>query len=345
MDAHRSDRDTGDREASRPPDQPGSRVRRGIRSSCGAECRARRLSIEGRRKDVGQDSVPRRQDGRERAGHRSERRAGDLRGAVAGVPKLVGDVERRSRQRRLQDDRRRRSLDRDHAQSRPAQRHPGQDWPVGVGRRLEPRLRADGSRRRRLLHVRRCRRDMEKGDRPARPTAAGLLLHTRVRRSEGEGHGVRAERELPQVNRCGEDLDHDPRAARRQPRYVDRAERVQSDDRSQRRRRNGFGQRRRDVDGGNDADRAVLSRHHDEARAVSRVRRPAGQQHGVRLESTAARRTGRSRRRRRSGVLFGRRRRERLHRERSTDTRCVLRGELWRSDYASGSQDRSGAPD
>ena len=45
-----------------------------------------------------------------------------------------------------------------------------------------------------------------------------------------------------------------------------------------------LGQRRRDVDAGDDADRAVLSRDHDQARAVSRLRRAAGQQHGVRVE-------------------------------------------------------------
>ena len=59
------------------------------------------------------------------------------------------------------------------------------------------------------------------------------------------------------------------------------------DDRSQRRRRQCLGERRRDVDAGNDADRAVLSRHRDRSRAVSRLRRAAGQLDRVRVERSA----------------------------------------------------------
>ena len=76
-------------------------------------------------------------------------------------------------------------------------------------------------------------------------------------------------------------------------------------------------QRRRDLDARDDADGAVLPRHHDEARAVSHLRRAAGQQHRVCVEPARAGRPGRIRRRRRPGVLFGGRRRERLHRQRS----------------------------
>ena len=81
-----------------------------------------------------------------------------------------------------------------------------------------------------------------------------------------------------------QDLEGEQRAARRQPRHVDCVERLEPDDRGQRRRRHDLGQRRRDLDAGADADGAVLSRHHDQARAVSRLRRAAGQQHRVRVE-------------------------------------------------------------
>ena len=98
------------------------------------------------------------------------------------------------------------------------------------------------------------------------------------------------------------------------------------------------------VDAGADADGAVLSRDHDQARAVSRLRRAAGQQHGVRVERAGAGRPRRIRRRRRSGVLLGRRRRERLHRQRPAQPGHLLRRQLRRTDHAAGSAHRPGAP-
>ena len=84
--------------------------------------------IEGRRQDLGEDALPRRQD------RRASRSCFDpnnpqvaLRGALGGVPQRVHDVERRPGQRPLQVDRRRRSLDRDLAQPRPAEGRPRQD--------------------------------------------------------------------------------------------------------------------------------------------------------------------------------------------------------------------------
>ena len=136
VDAHRPRRDAGDREDPRPPDQSRPRLRRGFRSSRGAEPRTRRLPVQGRRQDVGEDSVPRQQDRRRRTGHRPEEPAGDLRRAVGGVPQRLRDVERRPRQRHLQDHRRRRSLDGDLAQPRPAEGDARQDRLLGFGRRL-----------------------------------------------------------------------------------------------------------------------------------------------------------------------------------------------------------------
>ena len=95
LDAHRPRRHAGHREDPRPPGQSRSRLCRGVRPPRGAESRARRLPVEGRRQDLGEGSLPRQQDRRERAGTRSEEPAGDLRRAVGGVPQRVRDVERR----------------------------------------------------------------------------------------------------------------------------------------------------------------------------------------------------------------------------------------------------------
>ena len=64
VDAHRPRRHAGHLEDPRPPDQPRPRLRRRVRPSRGAESRSRRLPVEGRRQDVGQDPVPRQQDRR-----------------------------------------------------------------------------------------------------------------------------------------------------------------------------------------------------------------------------------------------------------------------------------------
>ena len=54
---------------------------------------------------------------------------------------------------------------------------------IGVAvspRRLEPRVRADRGGRRRHVRVRRCRRDVEEGEREPRRAAARVLLHARL---------------------------------------------------------------------------------------------------------------------------------------------------------------------
>ena len=153
----------------------------------GAESRARRLPIEGRRQDLGEDPLPRRQDRRQRAGARSEEPAGDLRRAVGGVPQRRRDVERRPGQRHLQVDRRRRSLDRDLAQSRACRRRCSARSAFSVsGADSQSRLRADRSGGRRLLLVRRRRRDLEEGERATAISASArstTRASTPIRRS------------------------------------------------------------------------------------------------------------------------------------------------------------------
>ena len=82
---------------------------------------------------------------------RSQEPQRDLRVAVGGVPHRIPDVERRPGQRPLQVHRRRRDLDRDHAQSGHARGHGRPDRRRGLGRRREPRLRAGRERERRAL--------------------------------------------------------------------------------------------------------------------------------------------------------------------------------------------------
>ena len=99
-------------------------------------------------------------------------------------------------------------------------------------------------------------------------------------------------------------------------------------------------ERRPDVDRSGHSDRPVLQRLHHQARAVSHLRRAAGQQHRVR------RQPGQSRRRRgqpAADLLRGRRRRERLHRARSEGPQRVLRRQLRRLPEPPRSRDRPAA--
>ena len=80
----------------------------------------------------------------------------------------------------------------------------------------------------------RCGRDLAKDQRRPESATARVLLHAHLRRPRGQGHGLRPERQLLQVHRWRQDVsDADSRAARRQPRHVDRAQRQQADDRGQ----------------------------------------------------------------------------------------------------------------
>ena len=127
---------------------------------------SRRVPLERWRQDLGARAVPRREDRRGRSGDRSEESGRPLRGAVGGVPHAAFAVERRTGQRPVQVDRRRRDLDGDHAQAGAAEGPDRQDRRVGVGRGLEPRLRDRRSGGRRRVLVGRRRRDLDAGERP-----------------------------------------------------------------------------------------------------------------------------------------------------------------------------------
>ena len=118
--------------------------------------------------------------------HRPQQPRRDLRVALGGVPQGVPDVVRRPRQRPVQEHRRRRDLDGDHAQpGLPARGLVGRIG-VAVSRaNSEPRVRAGGERQRRPLQERRRRRHLEAGERRPLHPAARVLLHPRLRRPEG----------------------------------------------------------------------------------------------------------------------------------------------------------------
>ena len=205
----------------------------------GAESGARRLPIDGRRQDVGTRAVPRRQDRRGRSVDGPEEPGRALRRPVGGVPHAALAVERRARQRPVQDHRRRRALDRDHEEPRPAETDLGQ----GRRRRCRARIRnrvyaiieaEDGGVF--LSDDAGATWKMVNDDR--RHPAARVLLHAHLRRPAGQGHGLRPQHRASIARPTpARRFDGDPRAARRQPRSLDRAERSEADDQQQRRRR------------------------------------------------------------------------------------------------------------
>ncbi len=99
-------------------------------------------------------------------------RRGPLRRTLAGHPPPLGSRERRPRERALQVHRRRRHLEGDHAQPGSAARARRQDRRDGLGRRARPRVgdRRGGGRRR--LPLRRRRRQLDEGQRVARPAGS-----------------------------------------------------------------------------------------------------------------------------------------------------------------------------
>ena len=108
---------------------------------------------------------------------------------------------------------------------------------------------------------------MDEGQRRAPLPSAGLLLHPHLRRPQGAGPVYVLNTGLLPLDGRRQDVEDDPRAARRQPRPLDRVERAAADDQRQRRRRERLGQRRRDLDRAALPDGAAVPRRHDRARA------------------------------------------------------------------------------
>ena len=120
-------------------------------------------------------------------------------------------------------------VDRADEEPRAAETDLGQGRRLGLGRRSDPRLRDHRGGRRRRLPVRRRRRDLEAGQRRSATSAARVLLHAHLRRPAGRR--TRSTSSIPaSIARPtpARRIRGDPRAARRQPRSVDRAERPDS---------------------------------------------------------------------------------------------------------------------
>ena len=109
-------------------------------------------------------------------------------------------------------------------------------------------------------------------------------------------HRLGAEPQLLAVDRRRQDLRRDPDAARRQPRPVDRPAQLAAHDRGQRRRRVRHLQRRPTRGPPSQpADRAVLPRHHRRPGALPRLRLAAGQLGDAPAEHRASRARSRGR--------------------------------------------------
>ena len=272
------------------PDQPRRRVRRGARRPLRPEPRARRLQVEGRRQDVGaacssattrpapsiSSMDPKNPDVLYAGFWEVFRTPHSLSsgGPGSGLFKTTDGGKTWTE----------------------LTKNPGLPAPlwgkvgvVGLGRRQQPRLRHHRGGRRRRVPVGRRRRDAGRAINEDRRLRQRAFYYTRIYADPKARDTVYVlNTGLYRSTDAGKTLRGDPRAARRQPRSLDRPGRSEADDQRQRRRRQRLDQRRRELDRPGLPDRAVLQRLHDGARAVPRLRRAAGQLDRLRAERPAA---------------------------------------------------------
>ena len=316
-----------DRARARPPEEPRPRLRRGAGARLGPQRRARHLPLRGRRQDLEEDPLRRRQDGRLGPRDGSLEPAHPLRRVLAGRPPPVGARLGRPRQQPLEVDRRRRQLEEADAGSSGGTL--GQGGRRGFAGAARPRLRVRRGEARRPLPQRERRREVRARQRRAQDPRAGLVLLVDLPGSEERGARLPAERPDAQVDRRRQDVRQHARAARRQPRHVDRPGRRLALHRRQRRRRDGHVQRRQElVDLEQPADRAVLPRHDRQPVSLLALRLAAGQ---LERRDPERRRGGVDRP---LGLASGRRRRERLDGGRSGRPQHRLRGRVRRHHHA-----------
>ena len=210
-----------------------------------AERRARRLQEHRRRQDLAEDAVPRRQDRRASTSRSIRSNPNVMFAALWEAYRVEYQMSSGGPGSGLF-----KSTDGGETWTE-ITRNPGlprrrrrQDRRRGLGRRLEPRLRARRKRERRPLQLRRRRRDVEAGQRRPQHPPARVLLHARRRRPEQQGHRLRAERRRVPLDRRRQDAwstfaggdSHD---------LVDRSRRLEAHRARQRRRRRRVVQRRR----------------------------------------------------------------------------------------------------
>ena len=195
--------------------------------------------------------------------------------------------------------------------------------------RFESRLRARRERKGRPLRVGRRRRDVAADERVAHRPPARLLLHARARRPAQQGRRLHAQHRAVPLDRRRQDAS--PRSARARTAIITICGSTRTTPSTSStamtaaaRSASTSSSRAAHVERSGLSDRAVVSRGHDRAPALPRVRRAAGQQHAVRAEQHQC---GRWRLRRRAAgrAVSGRRRRARLHRARPHRSGRVLR--------------------
>ena len=352
------DRRRQDLDARRPRQTPKSSARfastRPIPTSSTRPCsgiptthtRSRRLSLEGRRQDLGEGAVSRRSHRRDRPVDGSEE------SRTCCTPRSGRCIARRGRWKA--------AALAAACSSRPTAARPGptsrrtQGLPSGLWGRVGVSVSgADSNRVYAIIENDNggvfvsddagatWRKTNE--DRNLRQRA---FYYTHIYADHGrQGHGLRAQRAVLQVHRRRQDVPDTNRFACRTATTTtcgspptDNKRMVQAND----------GGGNVSVNGGQTwsgqgyRDRAVLQRVHDEARAVSRLRRAAGQQHGVRRQPEQP---GRRRGQPAADLLRRGRRRERLHRARSERHCGVLRRQLRRLSEPARSRHRPAARD
>ena len=209
---------------------------------------ARRLPLQGRRRDLGEDPLPRRPRRRRRSGASirtiptcssppsgtSTARPGACRAAARAAassnPPTAATTGPKSRAI--------------PACPRASSARSASPSPAPIPTASTPSSRTKTA----ALCLRRRRRHLEAGQRRSQPPPARLLLHPHLCRPQSQGHRLRAQHRLLQIHRRRQDLPHDSPAARRQSRSVDRPRQSAAHDRKQRRRRQRLRQRRPDLD-------------------------------------------------------------------------------------------------
>ena len=243
----------------------------------GAERGARRLPLQGRRPDLEQDSLPQRPLRRRGSLPRPDESRRALRRDLGCLPHAVEPLQRRPGERPVQIHRRRRPLDRDHAQSRHARRassaRSASRFPARDSKRVYAivenenggvfvsddagatwKLTSEDRRlRQRAFYYSRIYADPKAKD-------TMYVLNTGFYKSTDGGKTYRTLR-TPHGDNHDLWIDSDQPAAH---------------DRKQRWRRQRLGQRRRDLDRSGVPHRAALSRRHHARHSVSRLRRAAG---------------------------------------------------------------------
>ncbi len=114
--------------------------------------------------------------------------------------------ERRARLGTVEEHRRRRHVERDHAQARPAQGDGRHHRRRRLARGQRPRLGDCRGRGRRRLPLRRRRREMAAHQRGHQPPPARLVLHAHLRRPQEPRRGLRRQRAILALRRRRQDL-------------------------------------------------------------------------------------------------------------------------------------------